>query len=478
VLGGVNVKNIVAVDLGASSGRVVKGLYDGEEIKTKVVYRFSNEGIKVNKSIYWNILGIYNQIKNGITKASSYEESITSLGVDSWGVDYAYLSSDGNLISSPYHYRDSRTNKLYEEIFSQLNKSEIYKETGIQFIPINTLVQLWADKKYRPWVFDLAEDFLMIPDLINFFLTGEKFNEYTNASTTQLFNVKKGVWSKKIFRALDYPKNMIKEIIYPGTLIGEINENISTDLNLFNKNIPVFSVGSHDTASAVAAIPFKNNQNSAFISNGTWSLLGAELDEPIINQEAFEENFTNECGVNNRIRFLKNITGLWLIEQCKQTWEEKEGEISYEEITNKAYEAKGNLFRINPNNPRFINPDNMIEEIINYCKETKQCIPRNFGEIVRGIYESLAADYCNNINKLEKITGKDIETIHMVGGGARSDILCELTAKHSGRRVIAGPFEATALGNIIVQLIAQNEVSNLEEGRELIRKTIKLKYYE
>jgi len=471
-------KNLLAVDLGASSGRVITGQFDGTKLKTKTVHRFRNGGVKVHENMYWDILDIFNQIIAGTKKASNYGDEVTSIGVDSWGVDYAYLDKNGNLLSNPHHYRDSRTNGLYEEIYEKISREEIYQETGIQFMPINTLVQFWADKKYRPWIFELAEDFLMIPDLINYFLTGEKFNEYTNASTTQLFNVKKLTWSQKIFQSLNFRESLTKEIIFPGVLIGNLTEEISSELNLSQKPISVYSVGSHDTASAVAAIPFEKEKDSAFISNGTWSLLGMELDKPLINEKAFKENFTNECGVNKKIRFLKNIIGLWLIEECKRKWEEKGENLSYQQIVNEASNAEEHKFRINPNDDRFINPDNMVEEIKNFCRETGQDIPKDFGELARGIYESLAKNYSDNIDKLEDITGNEIEIIHMVGGGTRADILCELTAKYSKRKVLVGPVEATALGNIIVQLIAQNELEDLNEGRDLIRDSVEFKIFE
>lgn len=470
-------KNILALDLGASNGKAILGNFTGDKIQLQEVYRFTNEGVDIHEELYWDILNLYTEVKKGICLAENMCENLTSIGIDSWGVDYGFLDKKGKLLGNSYHYRDNRTDKAYKDIFKKMKKDEIYKETGIQFIQINTLVQLFSEKKVRPWIFNEADCFLMIPDLINYFLTGQKYNECTNASTTQLFNPIDEKWSNKVLETIGIPKRWFNEIIYPGEIYGVINNKNAKQMNL-SKKYPVYSVASHDTASAVAAIPFSNKSKSAFISNGTWSLLGMELDEPMINRRALESNFTNECGANNTICFLRNIDGLWIIEQCKKSWEKMGLDLNYQDILNSASKAEADLFEIDTNNRRFFNPIDMVEEIKGYCKETNQQIPKNYGQIARGVYESLAKNYFKKIKSLEEIIGTKINTIHMVGGGAKAKLLCELTAKYSGCKVIVGPVEATALGNIIVQLIAQNEIKDIKEGRELIKRSVEFQIYD
>ncbi|SIQ19719.1 rhamnulokinase [Halanaerobium kushneri] len=469
-------KKILACDLGASSGRTILGSFDGQKIDLEVLHKFSNGGTYLNNDFHWDTLKQYNEIKAGIKKAiKKTSNQLDSVGIDTWGVDYGLLDENGTLMSVPYHYRDQRTEGLMEEVFKKISKAEIYRETGIQFMELNTIFQLFADLKNRPWIIDNAEDLLFTPDLLNYFLTGKKFNEYTIASTSQLYNPLKDKWSEKIYNKLNLPESMMQQIIRPGEKVGDILQKVKAECGIRGE-LPVIAVGSHDTASAVAAAPLKD-ENSAYLSSGTWSLLGMELDQPIITEESLAANFTNELGVGNKVRFLKNITGLWLIQECKRIWDRRGMNLSYSDITEAAEAAEPFKYSLDPDHHDFVNPDNMPEAIKNYCRETGQPVPEEPGEMARGIYESLAQNYKEVIEKLEKLTDKKIETLNMVGGGIQAEILCQYTANISKRRVVTGPIEATAIGNILTQLMALGEIASLEEGREIVRNSVELKEY-
>lgn len=469
--------NLLAFDLGASNGRAILGKYNGKKLNIEVIHKFKNEKVRVNGSDYWDILKLFQEIKYGLIKAANKtSDNINSLGIDTWGVDYGLLDKNNDLLTNPYHYRDDRTEGLMEEVCNHISRKKIYKQTGIEFIWFNTLFQLYADKKYRPWVLNNARTLLFTPDLLNFFLTGRKLNEFTMASTSQFFNPVEKEWAVSLFEKLGLPQNILQDIIYPGKKVGKLLESIKKDCNIKN-DIPVIAVGSHDTESAITATPMEDRDRSVYISSGTWSLLGMELDSPFINEDSRRENFTNECGVGKKIAFLKNLCGLWLIQQCKTTWEKQGKSLSYDEIETAARKADGGKFIIDPNDKRFKNPDNMPEVIRQYCQETNQPCPQNFGEMARGIYESLALSYRANIENLEDLLNKDIDTINMVGGGINAEILCQYTADITARRVVAGPVEATAMGNMIAQLMAAGEVTNLKEGREIIKNSVELKEY-
>ncbi|MFW5889346.1 MAG: rhamnulokinase [Bacillota bacterium] len=468
--------NYLAADLGASNGRIVVGKYNGETISLEVIHKFINGGVKVNNNFHWDVLGQFSEIKKGIKKAVKKNYKINSIGVDTWGVDYALIDKSGTLMSNPYHYRDKRTDGVLEEIFNKFSKEKVYVKTGNQFIQFNTLFQLYIEKKKRPWILENASDLLFIPDLMNYFLTGEKFNEQTISSTSQLFNPIKNAWAKEVFNQFDLNYKVMQKIKNPTTKIGSILKNIKRECGINNK-LSVIAVGSHDTASAVAAVPI-TSQDSAYLSSGTWSLLGVELEKPVINKESLNNNFTNEIGLENKIRFLKNLTGLWLIQECKKIWNKENTSLDYNQITEAAKKAEPYLFRIDPDHHDFLNPENMVEAIKDYCKKTKQYVPETIGEIARGIYESLSFKYAEVIKELENLTNKKIKYINIVGGGSRADLLCQYTANISRKQVIAGPVEATAAGNILAQLIAAGEIKNLKEGRQLIKNSFELlKYY-
>ncbi|MDI3548833.1 MAG: rhamnulokinase [Halanaerobiales bacterium] len=469
--------NVLAFDMGASNGRAILGKYDGNQIELEVLHKFPNGPERLNGELYWDILRLFHEIKTGLHKAENQTDSnLVSLAIDTWGVDYGLLDKNDNLLSNPYHYRDSRTDGMVEEVFGKVPKEKVYQQTGIQTIQLNTLFQLYADLKYRPWILNNASTLLFTPDLLNFFLTGEKFNEYTISSTSQFFNPKKNEWVSVILEELGIPTRILQQIVYPGERIGKLLDDIKEECGI-KEELTVIAVGSHDTASAVAATPFEKRENSVFLSSGTWSLLGMELDSPLINEKTLEENFTNELGVARKVRFLKNISGLWLIQECKRCWARDGLELSYAEISEAATKARPFIFRLNPDDPRFLNPTDMPATIKEYCKETGQEVPEDYGEMARGIYESLAFSYKDVIEKLENLTDRKIETINMVGGGIQAEILCQFTANITGKRVLTGPVEATAMGNIITQLMALGEIADLEEGRELVRRSIELKEF-
>jgi rhamnulokinase len=467
-------KNFLAVDLGASHGRVILGKFDGKKLKLELIHDFKNRGVNLNGSLYWDVLKLFSEIKIGLKKAAE-SFNLNSIGIDTWGVDYALLDRRGELLSNPYHYRDQRTDNIMAEVYNKIPKAEIYQKTGNQFLQLNTLFQLYADKLRRPWLLENAADLLFMPDLINYFLTGKKYNEHSIASTSQLFNPRTNSWEEDIFKSLDLNINLMQKIIYPGTKIGDLLNNIKSELNIKLK-LPVVAVGSHDTASAVAAAPILA-KNSAYISSGTWSLLGMELEKPIINQQGLNNNFTNEIGLESKIRFLKNLTGLWLIQESKRIWNRDNQDLTYSEITEAAEKAESYLFKIDPDHHDFLNPENMLEAVKNYCRKTNQYVPSTLSEIARGIYESLAFKYAEEINKLEEITNQKIDYINIVGGGSRAELVCQFTADLSQKVVIAGPVEAAAAGNILAQMMAAGEIKDLKEGRELIKNSFELKKY-
>lgn len=472
--------NLLAFDLGASNGRAIIGKYNGDRIILQEIHKFENAGVNIHGHLYWDILDLFKQIRKGlgaaVTAATNENSRINSLAIDTWGVDYGLLDRNDNLLANVYHYRDKRTDNLLEKIFKQLPKEEIYGQTGIQFMQINTLVQLYADKLVRPWILNNAEALLFIPDLLNFFLTGKKYNEYTNSSTSQLFNPSTNSWADEIFTKLELPRDIMRPIIYPGNELGMLTANVKHQVGI-DYDIPVIAAGSHDTASAVVATPLTDSSNSVYISSGTWSLLGMELSKPVINHQSQSENFTNECGVGKKIRFLKNISGLWLIQECRRSWQRDGLNLTYDQISQAAAAAPPLRALVDPDDPRFLNPQDMPQAIRDYCQSTNQPVPEEYGEVARCVYESLAASYATTITKLEQMIGTKIETIHMVGGGIQAEILCQFTANATGRKVITGPVEATAMGNIVTQLMAIGEIKGLAQARQLIRRSTKLKEY-
>ena len=470
-------KKFVAIDLGAESGRVIIG----DVSKMEVIYRFPNKFVRVKDSIFWDILGIFNEIKRGLKEAfKKYPNQIISIGIDTWGVDYVLLDNDGDLLGNPYHYRDKRTDNIMEEVFRIIPKKEIFTETGIQFMQLNTIYQLYSFAKKKPQIFENTKYFLTIPDLLNYWLTGIIKNEYSIATTTQLYNPIKKDWSTKILNKLGFKKEIFGEIIMPGIKIGKLLPAVAREIGA-DSEVMVVAPACHDTGSAVAAVPVEDNINYAYISSGTWSLLGIEIPKPIINDMSFKYNFTNEGSADGGFRFLKNITGFWIIQECKKFWDENVKSYSYDELTEIALKYGPANFRIDPDDLRFLKPalidDSMIDIIKNYCHETGQKIPKTPAEIVRGVIESLAEKYTETIKMIEEITGKSIKEIYIIGGGSRNSLLCQLVANATDLPVYAGPVEATAIGNLMVQAKSMGQIKSINEGRNIIRKSFDIKKY-
>jgi rhamnulokinase len=456
-------KTCLSIDLGAESGRVTGVSYDGKGLHLNELHRFSTIPVKNNGTFYSDILKIRSEAQTGIEKGKQFNP--VSIGIDSWGVDFALLDSHDNLLSNPVHYRDSRTDGMMEKTFSVLSKKEIFSQTGIQFMPINTLYQIMSLVESKSSHLSDAKTFLAIPDLLNFWLTGTKVCEFTNATTTQMYNPLTNDWAKSLLNELHIPTRILPEIVQPGTKLGEYED------------IPVLTVASHDTGSAVAAVPAQG-ENFVYISSGTWSLVGVEVKEPVINDSALEANITNEGGVYGTFRLLKNVMGLWILQECRRHWQSEGNDYSYNELANLANYAQPLKSFIFPNDPMFLHSGNYPQLIKDFCKKTSQPVPEREGEIVRCVLESLALTYKTVLNKLLKISGKKADAIYIIGGGSRNELLNQMTANATGLPVIAGPSEATVIGNAVVQLITLGELKDITEARQLISNMSGLKKYE
>jgi len=464
-------KNYIAIDLGASSGRVMLGRWDGHVLGLEELHRFSNEAVRVCGTLYWDILRLLHEIKQGLAKASQYD--IAAIGIDTWGVDFGLLDGRGQLLENPVHYRDSRNDGVAEEVDKLIQPRALYDETGLQRLPFNTIYQLYSLKLQRPEALANARNLLMLPDLLGYFLTGEMATESSIARTTQLLNVHTGEWSQRIFDTLGLPRELFGEIVPSGTALGTLLPEIQEETGL--GAVPVISVCGHDTGSAVCAVP-ANEDDFAFISSGTWSLFGTELDRPIVNDASFSYSITNESGFD-KTRFLKNITGLWLIQESRRHWNRHGGNYSYADLERLALEAPPFARFIDPDDPAFIAHGNVPGRIGEYCTKTGQSPPASIGEAVRCIYESLAMKYRSTLEKLETCTEKKYNCLHVMGGGVKDGLLCKMTANACGIPVLAGPAEATVLGNLAAQMIAQGEVAGLREAREVVRRSVEVREY-
>jgi rhamnulokinase len=455
----------LAVDLGAESGRAVLGRFDGEQVTLEEVHRFPNVPVRLPDGLHWDVLRIAKEVKDGIAKATRNGRRIESVAVDAWGVDFALLDREGCLVSNPYHYRDPRTEGMDERAFDRMPKEEIYGTTGIQFLPINTLYQLLA-MEGSP-LLQAAQSLLLIPDLVSYWLTGEKACEFTATSTTQLCDARSGGWAHGLLEKMRFPGHVFGEIIPPGTQLGPLLPEVAEETGA-KEGLPVTAVASHDTASAVVAVPAEG-ENFAYISSGTWSLVGVELPKPAITLEGMHANFTNEGGFGATTRFLKNVMGLWLLQECRRTWAREGHEYSYEELTRLAQAVPDAGSLVDPDHPTFLPPGDMPGRIRRFCRETHQSPPEEPGEVVRCVLESLALKYRWVLERSEEITGRRAGVIHVVGGGVQNTLLCQLTADATRRPVRAGPVEATALGNLMVQAYARGYLGSLEEIRAAVR---------
>jgi rhamnulokinase len=468
-----SVTKYLAFDFGAESGRAIVGILDGERISVEEINRFKNNHIKVFHNYYWNTFELFEELKKGLKIAvQKGHGDIKSIGIDTWGVDFGILDNEGKLLELPHTYRDPRTEDMMEKVFNIIPREEIYARTGIQFMEINSLYQLFAIKKLKEQKLKKGKNLLFMPDLINYFLTGEINNEYTIASTSQFLNVHEKQFDKEIFTRLNLPYEILAPVIKPGHIIGKMLKEVSDETGIY---ADVIAVGCHDTASAVAAVPAEG-ENWAYISSGTWSLIGIETDKPIINQQ-FQNDFTNEGGVGDKICFLRNTMGMWLIQRLRKLWERDGGTFDYVDIANIASKADQFKCFINPDDRLFTNPENMEDAIDEFCKRTNQKCPKDKFEYARTIYESLALKYKLIIKMIEEASGKKIENLHIVGGGAQNEFLNQLTADATGIQVLAGPVEATALGSILVQAIAADKVKSIEHAREIIKSSFDIKVY-
>lgn len=458
---------LLAYDFGASSGRAVLGLYDGNRLDMEVLWRFSNDPVQVGNTLHWDTLRLLHETKQGLYAAKRAEhQEIAGIGIDTWGVDFGLLDKRGALLGNPVHYRDYRTAGRMAQAQARLPGEEIYRQTGIQFMEINSLYHLMALAEDDPEMLDRAEALLFTPDLMGYFLTGEKTCERTIASTSQMLNPATGDWARDMLATLDIPTHMLLPVTDPLSRLGILSPDVREELGV--GPIPVLSVGGHDTASAVLAVPAADGE-FAYLSSGTWSLMGVELPSPILTEQAFRMNVTNEGGVNRTTRLLKNIMGLWILQECKRDWDRRGEVVSFEDLALAAEAESAFASLIDPDSPEFGKPGHMEEKIQAYCERTGQSVPQSKGAVVRCILESLAMKYRLTLCELETLTGKRIPVLHVVGGGSRNGLLNRFTADALNRPVMAGPAEATALGNLAGQLMALGEVATITQARALIR---------
>lgn len=464
----------LAFDLGASSGRAILGKLSDGKLELEEVHRFKNQMSLIHGNHYWNVFNLFDELKTGLKKClTEHNIQPDSIGVDTWGVDYSLVTGEGQLIGLPFAYRDHRTDSAMEDFFKIMPRDEAYFLSGIQFMQFNTLFQLFASVKENFSRLVIADSLLFMPDTLNYLFTGVKKNEYTISSTSQLLKPGKPEWETKLFRAANIPEQLMGEIVQPGVEIGKILGEVSDETG--SAEIPCIAVASHDTASAIASVP-ADGGNWAYLSSGTWSLLGVESDVPQVSEQTLQMNFTNEGGVEGTTRFLKNIMGMWLIQECKRIWDE-EKEMEWQEIVDLSLAAEPFKCLINPDDLSFLNPGNMPVAIRNYCEKTDQYIPQTKGEIARCIYDSLVMKYKFTIGQIESVIGKKIEKLHIIGGGAHNKMMNQLTADAIGIPVFAGPTEATAIGNLMMQAKAAGVVKSLSEIRKIIRNSFEVTEY-
>ena len=470
----------LAVDLGASSGRVVAGLFDGAKLDLEEVYRFDNGGVPVAGRLQWDLLHQWQHVVHGLRAAGKhYGSRVASVGVDTWGVDFGLLGRNDELLGNPYHYRDRRTAGILDKAFGIVPRDEIFAATGLQFMEFNTLYQLLAMKLGDSPLLDAAQSLLMIPDLFHWLLTGQKANEYTDASTTQFLNPQTGGWAMDLMQKFGLPTHILGEIAQPGTRLGGLQPAVADETGL--AGVEVILPGTHDTASAVMAVPAASQPGQrpdwCYVSSGTWSLMGVETPRPVINERCYELNFTNEGGVGGTTRVLKNIAGLWLVQECRRIWKESGHEYGWDDLVRRAGETPPLVSLINPDDSVFVAPKDMPAAIRYFCARTGQTVPQSEGAVIRAALESLALRYRMVLGYLEELVGGRIETIHIVGGGSQNRLLNQMTADACNRRVVAGPVEATAIGNLMMQAVAQGAIGTIAQAREIIRTSFAAEEY-
>ena len=473
-------RKFVAIDLGASSGRVLLGRWDGARFDIGEAHRFANGPVVAMGHQHWDVLSIWAQIKSGLSCCLSGEahgiDGIDGVGVDTWGVDFGLLDRDGRLLGNPYHYRDRRTDGVMDLAFERVRRSEIYATTGIQPHQINTLYQLLSMVRANDPALEVAHTLLTMPNLFAYWLSGVAAAEYTHSSTTQCLEACDRRWATPLLSALDIPTGIFPALVTPGTILGPLLHDVAAETGLTG-SVPVIAIGSHDTASAVAAIPGLDSRG-AYISSGTWSLMGVEAAQPIINERALAGGFTNEGGIGGTVRFLRNIAGLWLIAECRRQWQHEGSEYSWDALLDRAEREEPFRCIIDPDAPELLNPSDMPAAIRALCRATGEREPETVGAVVRCCLESLALRYRATLDDLQELVGHKLEVVRIVGGGSQNRLLCQMTADACGVPVVAGPVEATALGNLMVQAIATGDLDNVAAGREAVAASVTLETYE
>jgi rhamnulokinase len=472
-------KVYLAVDFGAESGRVMAGIWNGKQLRLEEVNRFPNGAVALGESIRWDVMRLWAEVQNGLALAGKkYGKQVVSVGADTWGVDFVLLNKQDEMLGQPYHYRDVRTKGALERTFKKVPRAEIFKQSGLQFMELNSLYQLLAWKQHSPAILDATDTLLFMPDFLHWAMCGAKRAEFTIASTSQFVHPLKRDWSLPLLKKLGLPTHFLPKIVLPGTTLGTFRKSLAERTGL--AKVKVVAPPSHDTASAVAGVPTAHTgkTNWAYLSSGTWSLMGVEVKEPVLTARALELNMTNEGGIDGTYRLLKNIMGLWLVQQCKRSFDAAGRKYDYAQLAEMAGKARPLRSIVNLNDPRFLNPPDMPKAIQNFCRETKQPVPKTEGELVRCCYESLALKYREVLNSLEELTGNRIDVIHIVGGGSQSDLLNQFTADACQRPVVSGPVEATAMGNLLTQVKADGELASLAEMREVVRASSVVRRYE
>ncbi len=484
--------NYLALDLGAESGRGLLGRFDGERLELDEVHRFPNGPVRMGDTLYWDLPRLFEEVKTALKKAAAGSGELDGAGVDTWGVDFGLIGRGETLLGNPVHYRDARTDGMLEAAFQRVPRERIYEITGLQFLPFNTLYQLLAMVRSHSPILEMAETLLMMPDLFGWLLTGRRAGERTDASTTQLLDPRTGTWSEELCRDLEVPRTILPELIEPGTALGPLRSSVAEEIGL-TRPVMVIAPATHDTASAVAAVPARATSASpsssasasrsappdwCYLSSGTWSLLGVEVPHPVINAETMRYNFTNEGGVAGTTRLLKNIMGLWLVQESRRTWARTGRDLSYEELTARAQVAPPFTTLVDPDDTTFLATGDMPARLAAYCKRTGQAPPADEGALVRCCLESLALKYRWAIDRLEGILGTTIRTIYVVGGGSKNALLCQFAADACGRPVHAGPVEATAIGNILMQAIGRGRLGSIAELRAVVARSFPVTIYE
>jgi rhamnulokinase len=479
-------KKYLALDLGAESGRAILGILEKGKIELSEVHRFltgpeclptmypkvASTEAETDNSLVWDFVRFWHEIKTGIQIASK-KGKLESVGVDTWGVDFALLDKNGLLLTLPYHYRDCRTNGMMENAFERLPKRKIYEITGIQFMQLNSIYQLLSLSSQGSPILQIADKLLMVPDLINYWLTGRAVAEFTEATTSQIFDIRNKCWSEEIISAMGFPKHIFPEIVPPGTILGSLRRSVMDELDC---DTVVVAPASHDTGAAVSAVPAEE-KDYIWISSGTWSIIGMNTVEPVINDLSYKYNLTNEGGLDGTFRFSKNVTGLWIVQQCRSQWQKEGKDYSYTELTEMAQKAPNLKSFIDPDYSEFLLLGNMVEKVKAYCQITGQPVPETEGEVIRSVLQGLALRYRYVIEKLEEIADKKAATIHIVGGGTKNRLLNQFIADALGRKVVTGPVEATAIGNLIVQAIAKGDIANWQEGVSIIRSSFDIETF-